>query len=103
MSELIWTILGFALLGVSGYMIGTRVIMPRFGSRWLSQRDRQRAIDRAEDVLRRTDLDDETRYQLLSRVNSLRARGAQGESWGNQVADRMTASEINDICDRLEG
>jgi hypothetical protein len=101
--DAIWTILGFSILGISTFMVATRVIIPRFGSGWLRPRDRQRAIERAESLLAEASVDDDTRYQLLSRVNSLRARGAHGENWGSRVSERITVREIHEICDRIEG
>lgn len=101
---MIWNVLGFLLLGISGYMIITRVILPRSGFAWLRPRDRNRAIERAEALLESASLDEDTRYQLMSRVNSLRVGGAQREVWGGkQVSDRITVREIHEICDRIEG
>ncbi len=101
-SELFWTVAGFAMLGISVYMIGTRIVMPRFGSPWMSRRQRESALERGQATLASVELDDETRYQLQSRINSLRARGARGESWGATTSERDICREIREICDRHE-
>jgi hypothetical protein len=101
-SELIWTLAGLAMLGISTYMVGTRIIMPRFGSPWVNRRQRESSVARGQALLARDDLDEETRYQLQSRLNALRARGANTESWGRSPSERNIQQEISEICDQFE-
>ncbi|CAN5765997.1 hypothetical protein BH23CHL2_BH23CHL2_23170 [soil metagenome] len=93
----VWNVLGFAFLGLSAYMIITRVVIPRFGNPWVNKRRREEAIGKAEELLDRSDLDEETRYRIQRCLTTLRAHGSQQENWGGRAPISDVVEEINAV------
>ena len=91
----VWNALGLALVGIAGYMIVSRLVIPRFASPWMSKRRRQEAFEKAESLLDSGDLDDETRYRVQRCLATLRSYDAQRESWSQRVP-------IVDIVEEIE-
>jgi hypothetical protein len=90
------------MLALATYMVTTRVLMPRFGSPWLGRRERQRAIERAEQMLARATLGEDDRYRLQRCLASLRARGSGREAWGGSVPERDLVAEIDAFWEELQ-
>lgn len=91
----VWNALGLALVGIAGYMIVSRLVLPRFASPWMSKRRRQEAIEKAEEMLESGDLDEEARYRVQRCLTTLRSYDAQRESWSQRVP-------IVDIVEEVE-
>lgn len=93
----VWNVLGFAFLGLSAYMIISRVIIPRFGSPRINKKRRDEAIAKAEELLDGADLDEETRYRIQRCLATLRAHGSQQESWGGRAPVFDVVEEIDAV------
>ncbi|MEZ4520023.1 MAG: hypothetical protein R3A46_00060 [Thermomicrobiales bacterium] len=98
----IWDLVGLALGGVALYMLATRVLIPRFGGprlskSWVSKREQEEAADKAEQLLKDADLDDETRFKLQRCLNTIRANDSGRESWSGNVPMRDIVEEIEEI------
>lgn len=95
----VWNALGLALVGIAGYMIVSRLVMPRFASPWMSKRRRQEAIERAEALLESGDLDEDARYRVQRCLATVRSYDAQRESWSQRVPIVDIVEEIEKLWD----
>ncbi len=91
----VWTIAGVVMILLVAKSIVGRVAGLRFGWPWQGRRRREEALARGESLLRRRDLDEETRYQIQMRVNSLRITGSAREAWGGGPSHGDDCDEIN--------
>lgn len=92
--------LGLALIGITSYMIVSRLLIPRFASPRMNKRRRQDAIGKAESLLESSELDDETRYRVQRCLTTVRSYDAQRESWSQRVPIGDVVDEIETIWER---
>ena len=100
----LWDIVGLLMAGVAGYFIVTRTLLPQFAFPWFGKRDRQRAIERVDQLLTEADLSDEERQSLRRCRNTLLAYdGAPRELWSGNMPISDVVDEIDSIWEKRCG
>ena len=94
----VWDLVGIILLLVFGYLTVTRLFLPQFALPWFGRKTREAALERANQMLEDTELDEEARLRLLRCRNTLRAYDTQPrEQWSGSLPINDVVKEVDEL------